>query len=90
MEIRLHPDDIDRIARRVVEIQRETPEVLTLSAADAMKMLGCKSTAAFYRETAALKLRPYRFGKYLTREVRNAVAKKSLRAQEGTRVGGKP
>lgn len=80
-------EDRERIAQRVVELLRqEKPaplQELSVTTANACKMLGCPSHRTFHNEAIALGLRPYRRGKYLIRDVQNAVVKKSLKAQQG-------
>lgn len=82
--------DINRISEKVISklliaLREEgappsSLKQISVSKEQAMAMLGCNSKNAFYREARTIGLRPYVYKKYYVRDIENAVAKASKRA----------
>lgn len=83
--VNLSATSIEAVAVRTADLIRSNPpRPLVVDTAGAMSLLACDSTSAFHRERAALKLRPYRPGKYRVADIEHALARASQRAQERT------
>jgi len=74
--------DVSRVAHKILSILPDMERLPQLSTdlAGVMRLLGCKSRSAAYRELAALGVAPYVTGKYRIRDIENAVARRSINA----------
>lgn len=88
MPVELHPATIDAIARRVVEMQRESASASAvptlgsgemLTAAEARAYVKRRSTSAFGRWCHEWGVRPYRRGRYSRSQLDLALGREARR-----------
>lgn len=85
MSLTLSPDDVQAIAKAVAAELRAAPAPIAtapelIGCAEAMRLLSCNSRSAFYRAVKDYGLRRQKCGKYRLHDIKNAVARRSMRA----------
>jgi len=84
----MNDDDVSRVVHRVIDLLPVLDRLPQISCeiAGVMRMLGCRSRSAAYRELDNLGVAAYIRGKYRIRDIENAVARRSYAAQAKRRA----